>query len=45
MCHVMFLIPDCYTLGPGPAMLVNMHCSLIASQYYITSLNNMNNYE
>ena len=40
MCHMMFIIPDCYTL-----VLVNMHCSLIVSQYCITSLNNKNNYE
>ena len=45
MCHMLFIIPDCYTLVARPAMLVNMHCSLIDSQYYITSLNNMNNYE
>ena len=45
MCHMMFLIPHRYALVAGPAMLVNMHCLLIASQYYITSLNNINNYE
>ena len=29
--HMIFLIPDCYTFVSGPAMLVNIHCSLIAS--------------
>ena len=28
---MMFLVPDCYSLVIGLAMLVTMHCSLIAS--------------